>query len=214
MEYSFDSNAARSGDKTGGKFIDASGAYQGVFTRAEALISKNTGTHGVGFTFKSADDKTVNFDIWTVKGNGEKLSGFDQVQAIMTCLRVRGMKPEPMTATKYDFDARQDKTVQISGFAALVNKPIGVFLQQELSTYDGKDRTKMNLVGSFEANTLLTANEILDKATEPLNYHAKLEWLAKSPVKDNRSKSPKSAPQHANNSGFDEDTDWDSQIPF
>jgi hypothetical protein len=207
MEYALDQNSARAGDKTGGKFIDITGAYEGAFTRVEALVSKDKGTHGIGFTFKTADEKTTNFDVWTVKADGTKLSGFDAVQAIMTCLRVRNMKPEAMTVTKYDFDARQDKQVQINGFPALSNKPIGVFLQKELSFYDGKDREKMVLQGSFEFGTHLTANEILDKSTESKNYASKLAWLEANPVKDVRSKVQSSAQQAPKNdfSDFDDD---------
>lgn len=212
MEYALDTNSARAGDKTGGKFINESGAYEGSFTRVEALVSEAKGTHGIGFTFKTAGEKSVNFDVWTVKSDGTKLSGFDAVQAIMTCLRVLGMKPEPMTVIKYDFDSRQDKQVQINGFASLMNKPIGIFLQKELSYYDGKDYEKMLLQGSFEFGTHLTANEILDKSKESKNYASKINWLEANPVKDNRSKSAQGGaiPPKTDFSN----SDWDEDFPF
>ena len=211
MDYSLDSNAARAGDKTS-NFIDESGAYAGTFQRVEALISKEKGTHGIGFTFKTADGASVNFDVWTVKSNGEKLSGFDAIQAIMTCMKVRGMKPEPMTVEKYDFEARQTKLTQINGFPALTGKPIGVFLQKELSIYNGEEKAKMNLVGSFEADTQLTASEILDKSVTPKNYASKLAWLEKKPVKDSRGKggnvSPPQQSPHTAPESFEDDIPW------
>ena len=213
MEYALDTNAARAGDKTS-NFINESGAYAGMFQRVEALISKEKGTHGIGFTFKTEDGASVNFDVWTVKGNGEKLSGFDAVQAIMTCMKVRGMKPEPMTVEKYDFEAKQTKMTQINGFPSLTGKPIGVFLQKELSIYEGQEKAKMNLVGSFEPDTHLTASEILDKSTTPKNYASKLVWLGKTPVKDSRGKSgsvaaqTSAAPTNAAASDFEDDIPW------
>ena len=72
--YQLDAAAATKAD-TIGAYLQDTGKYIGVFTRAEALVSTNKGTHGVGFTFKAEDGRETKFDIWTKKGNGEPLTG-------------------------------------------------------------------------------------------------------------------------------------------
>ena len=105
-----------------------------------------------------------------------------------------------------------DVMTQINGFPALTGKPIGVFLQKELSIYNGEEKAKMNLVGSFEADTQLTASEILDKSVTPKNYSSKLAWLEKKPVKDSRGKggnvSPPQQSQHTAPESFEDDIPW------
>ena len=53
-------------------------------------------------------------------------------------------------------------------FAELIGKPIGLLLQKELTTKkDGQDSYSFNIVAPFDAESELTAGEILSRATRP-----------------------------------------------
>jgi hypothetical protein len=189
MEYELDVAAAKQADQTG-KFIKETGKYKGVFTKAEALTA-TTGTKGIAFTFESEAKQTVNFSVYTTKSDGEKLRGYQTVMAIMACMGLRSVKPPVKgTATKHDFDLKQDVQYEAPLLLDLMNKPIGVVLQ--LCEYaKEKDRVptgeygwKIELQGAFAAATELTATEILGAKTKPEMLAVMIATLTDRPLKN------------------------------
>ncbi len=164
--YSLDPKAARAAD-TSGATIKELGKYTGEFTQAKALVSKNTGAKGIEFAFKSTAGQKTNISIYTMSASGEHYQGYDALMAIMACMGLRGIKPVLGTATKYDYDQKKDVQEQCEIFPDLC-KPIGVLLETEdYLKQNGETATRMVLKNVFQANTELTASEILDRKTVP-----------------------------------------------
>ncbi len=190
--YTLDATSARNAESIG-KFIRDTGKYKGVFTRAELLISTEKGSRGIEFDFVS-DGKECTLQLWTHSGTGEPYSALNMVNAIMTCLALRGIQPKKMVVEKYDYDSKQRHKVEVTAFPDLMNKPIGLLLQKELSIYNNKERSKMLIFAAFNAESEKTSTEILDKIAQP-SALAKLVLLLAD--KDNR-KAPSQASQPQN----------------
>lgn len=191
--------------------IRETGKYVGVITRAEKLNSQN-GTEGVGFSFRTDDGATANYlDVYTVKSNGEKLRGYNVVQAILCCLRLKTADEGPITFEKWDRNAGGMVQTTAPGYPAMMGKRIGFILQKELQTNNrtGADVERMNIVAVFEADTGLVATEILEGKTkaERADNIAKLV----KPVRDTRTNGAAQPPPPASSGGV---ADFDSDIPF
>lgn len=189
--YNLDQNAAKEADNFN-QYLDQTGKYKGVFTRAESLVSKSKGTKGIGFTFQTDDKRTTRFDIWTEKGNGEKLSGFNTVMAIMQILKARNIKPMPAIIEKYDFDTKKIEKVEAEVFQDLMNKPIGVLLRNtEYEKFKDNAPTgnyawRLELFMVFDAQTEFTASEIIDKKTIAERLPSIIATLEDRPLKNKK----------------------------
>jgi hypothetical protein len=204
--YNLDPIAARKADQ-GGNRIDSIGKYVGVLTQA-VDITASTGTKGVALRFESSG-QTANLSLYTAKANGEHIMGYQALMAIMACMKVRSIEPRPGTFKRWDNDARKEVTVQGQVFSDLCNKPIGLLLETEdYAKRDGGIGTRMVLAGIFQADTELTASEILDRKTTPEQLAKMVARLRHRPVKGVRT--PATAPAAAG-PGFD---DMDDDIPF
>jgi len=209
--YTLDVTSAKNAESIG-KFIRETGKYKGVFTRAELLISKNKGTHGIEFDFVS-DGKECTLQLWTRNSQGEPLSAINMVNAIMTCLSLRGIQPKKATVEKYDYDTKQRHKVEIDAFLDLMNKPIGLLLQKELSIYEGKEKSKMLIFAAFNHDSEKTATEIIDKVANPMALGKLVQNLAD---KDNRKSAGHSSTgqnKSAPNGGHFA-ADLDDDLPF
>src|SRR5690606_17051600 len=145
--------------------IRESGKYVGVITRAEKLLSRNN-VEGVGFSFKTDDGASASFlDVYTVKPNGEKLRGYNVVQAILCCARLKTVSDGQITFERWDSDERKMVQATAPGYPELMGKRIGLVLQREIGTNDntGNDTDRLNIFAVFEASTGLMASEILDQ---------------------------------------------------
>lgn len=189
MFMQLDVAAAKQADQTG-KFIKDTGKYIGKFTKAEELTA-STGTKGVSFTFESNDGQSVNFSIYIAKANGEKLSSYQTLHAIMACMKLRSVSvPVTGVATKYDFTTKQDVQYQAPLLLDLMNKPIGVLLQsceyakEKDRVLTGEYGWKIELQGAFEAATELTASEILLNKTKPEVLAQIVAHLGDRPLKN------------------------------
>lgn len=187
--YQLDAAAATKAD-TIGAYLQDTGKYVGVFTRAEALISTNKGTHGVGFTFKAEDGRETKFDIWTKKGNGDPLTGLNQMNAIMACLKVRQVNVQKMDVKKWHDGKEQIMTADC--FPDLMNKKIGLLLRSEeyAKMKDGYETGeygwRIGLFAIFQADTELMASEILARKTQPEQLGKVIVMLADKPLKNKR----------------------------
>lgn len=210
--YTLDANAAKKADAIGA-YISETGKYAGTFLRAEKLVSQSKGTHGIGFTFKADDGRETRFDIWTMKANNEPLSGMNQINAMMACLQLRGLKESVQRVKKWDNDAGREEVMEATCFADLMNKPIGLLLRSE--EYEkmkdghktGETAWRMNLFACFQAGTELMASEILDRKTKPEQLAKVIGMLADKPLKKSAGSPAHHAPA-SNGAAFDDD------IPF
>jgi len=185
MNYEYDENAASHADDFANR-IDENGPYVGVFKRAEAIESANTGTKGIRFEFEAPGGGTAQFSLYTEKEDGTRIFGFNIVQAMMTMMGLRGLKSAPGKVMQYDEDA--GKSIEVDGevYPDLIGKSIGVFLQKELYTKrDGKDGSRMNLVSVFHPESKLTASEIKERKVKPEKFERILRSLK---TKDSREK--------------------------
>ena len=213
MSLGLDANAAREADRTNSA-IRTAGKYVGVITRAEKLLSKKQ-TEGLGLSFKADDGSTAQYlDLYTVNADGKTLPSFSTVNAILCCTRTKQADEGKIQFEKWDKDAHAMVKVEANGYPALMGKRIGLLLQQELSTNSetGADNDRVIIYGVFEADTELTASEILDKKTQPEKLEKMVQALMNKPVNDRRTnkQSTSSAPV-GSGSSFDE---FDDDIPF
>lgn len=211
--YALDAKAAKEADQIGG-YLKETGKYAGKFTRAEKLISSAKGTHGVGFTFVADSGQSTRFDIWTMKADEEKLSGYNQLMAIMTCMKVRDLTVKTAQVDRYDYDAKQPYKENAEVFAELTDKPIGLLLRS--TEYEkmrdgqktGENGWRLELFAPFEAATGFTAGEIIDKKKAPEQL-AKMEAaLTDRPLKGSSTPRQAAPVSSAGSAPFDDD------IPF
>lgn len=187
--YTLDATAAREAENFS-SFLSETGKYKGKFIRAEKLVSSNKGTHGIGFTFEADNKQTTRFDIWTKNAQGEPLMGFKTLNAIMACMRLRGLSVGTGPVERYDYTTKQRNTVQAEIFPDLLGKPIGLVLvnteyeKMRDGQKTGETGWRLELVAPFEAATEFTASEILDKATQPKKLASIMATLADRHLKN------------------------------
>lgn len=211
MDYALDPTAARKADSIGTS-IREMGKYNGKFLQAED-ITASTGTKGVALTFEANGQKT-RFSLYTKRANGETIMGYEALMAIMTCMGLRGIKPSQGTVKFWDNDAKAEQTKAATVFPDLCGKPIGILLETEdYVNRNGEVRTRMVFAGAFQADTELTATEILDRKTKPEQLPKMVAYLRHHPVKTAKGAAAPHTPAGASkpSSGFE---DMDDDIPF
>lgn len=188
--YQLNTKAAREADSFG-SYLQETGKYIGQFTRAEKLISKNKGTHGIGFTFE-CNGQTAKFDIWTMDTANKPLGGFKALNAIMACLSIKGIAPTTGTVERYDWEAKTTNKVQAEVFADLCGKDIGLVLQKteyekmKEGRLTGEYGWRLELVAPFRAADEFTSSEILDRKTKPEKLASIMATLGDRPLKNKR----------------------------
>ena len=217
--YALDTQSAREADNIG-SYLKETGKYKGTFTRAEALVSQNKGTHGIGITFESESKQSTRFDLWVKDRDGKELQGYKTLQAILTVLKLRGIAPKPGQVDRYNYETKKTDKVQADVFPDLVGKPIGIVLRSteyekmKNGALTGETGWRLEPVVPFQADTEFTASEILDRKTKPEKLSSIVATLADRPLR-NRTTTTRPAdhdgfaPHDAQPAGFDEDS-----IPF
>lgn len=208
--YALDQNAARKADSTGNQ-INEIGKYVGKFTQAEDIVAK-TGTKGVALNFESEAGQKARVSLYTQKSDGTRIMGFDSLMALMTCMGLRNIKPQPGIVKFWDNDQKKEAERHGSVFPELCTKPIGLLLEtEEYEKQDGGLANRMVLAGVFQADTEFTASEILDRKTKPEHLEKMVARLHHRPLKG--AKKPAQAQtqgsydDHGSNVGMDD-------IPF
>lgn len=209
MEYTLDPNAAKKADSINNR-IDSLGKYLGMLTRAEPIVSKK-GSKGVDMSFKADTGATADYlTIWTHNGDGKQLQGFNTLMAIMTCLRVRDLKPESGEIEKYDNDIKARVKVIVPLFKALMNKPVGLLIHmEEYEKTAGGTAWKPAISAPFDKDGF-TASEILNKAQKAETLEKMLSALRDRPLKASAS-APRASSEPVSAGPFD---DMDDDIPF
>lgn len=218
MSYSLNTAVAKSADALGAS-IRESGKYIGTITRAEALLSNN-GTKGIGLSFKADDGASADYlDLYTHAADGKELPSFKVVNALLACLKLRQINEGPITFEKWDKNTKQRGKVNGKGYPDLMSKRIGLLLRKfiDVNTNTMEDREGVEIFGVFQAETELTASEVLDQKTQPERLSKMVEALMARPVNDKRKKGAPAHPQGtttrqpSTGTGFD---DMDDDIPF
>lgn len=216
MGLTLNANDAKKADNFA-SVIRESGKYVGVITRAEKLLSRNN-VEGVGFSFRTDDNASANYlDVYTVKPGGEKLRGYNIVQAVMCCARIKSAEDGQISFEKWDSDERRMVQASAAGYPALMGKRIGFVLQREIGTNakTGEDTDRMNIVAVFEASTGLMASEILDQKTKAERLDNVVKMIASNPIRDTRKHAAASSRAPANSTSAPaSDGGWDDDIPF
>lgn len=204
--YALNPEAAKAADSTGNRIAEK-GKYIGKFTRAQHVVS-DKGTQGIDFDFEADNGQKARFSVYTLRHDGTQIYGFKQLMAIMTVLGLRNVAdPVDMPAKVYDFDAGQEVTKTVPQFQELLSKPVGLlFTMEEYKP----EKWRPNLAGIFQANTELTASEVLDRKTTPLTLPKMVERLRDKPLKGGAPDAHTSTPQ-SSGGGL---ADMDDDIPF
>lgn len=182
--YELDPNAAKRADEKSSR-IDATGEYIGVLKYAIAVKSSGKGTEGVELHFESNSKQDARISLWTHKGNGEALGGFNTLQAIMTCMGLRAIKTAPQQVEVFEGGSKVRKQADV--YPDLMGKPIGLLLQLAPEEYekDGaiKIANKLDLYGVFQPGSRLVASEILARSTSPERLEKMKAVLKDRPLK-------------------------------
>jgi hypothetical protein len=199
--------------------IKESGKYIGVITRAEVLKSA-AGNAGIGLSFKSDGGETADYlDQYLGETDGKPWGGTNIANAILCCLKLKQASIGKVKFDKWNKETKTRAEVTVDGYPDIQGKRIGFLLQKELSTYEGKTKEKLVIFGVFNADTELTASEILSSATKPEKLAKMVQAIMAKPISDKRTdKSPGASdggfsnnenPAHGMSDNFDDDT-----IPF
>ena len=208
MDYQLDTKAAKQADQLFAR-IEEKGKYMGVITRAESIQSKK-GTKGVGISFKTDTGATADYlDFWTINADGKQLAGYNLLMAIMTCLRVKGLKAATGEIEKYDRDLQARTKVQADLFNELMGKPIGFLIHmEEYAKTEGGTAWKPVISAPFDPAGF-TASEILAQAQKPETLEKMFFALRDRPLKN-----ANSAPAQSHNSNSQSFDDLGDDIPF
>lgn len=216
--FNLDPNAARSADNKSA-FIDEAGKYVGEFVRAEFMEKSETGSTGIGFTFKSRDGAEASFYLNLTYQHGTRNEGgYAMVNAIMACLQLRTVgAPQPTIFEKWSSETRQREQVTAPGFPELLRKPVGLLLQMEIEKSSQTGAARPIIYAPFSAESEKTASEILDpRCTSPAKLEKMVQQLMKKPVHDRRPKSAQGLRSVAQADGYDygDPPDFSDEIPF
>lgn len=209
-DYTLDTKAAADANN-GGKRIKDAGPYIGLIKQAWSETNEK-GTESVVIDFVSESGQQALLPLYTHNGSGEVLPSFKTLNAIMCCVKLRELKASKGNVTVYDFDAKVDVQRQKEVYKDLMGKKIGLLLQRE--EYEGQNgiKERMNVFGVYEAATRLTANEILERSTEPHALDRMEKFLADNPLRAlKRGGSSRPAQQ---SSATPANNDLDDEIPF
>ena len=217
--FALDTNAARAADNKSA-FIDEAGKYIGVFTRAEYMEKKETGSTGIGFTFKSREGAEGQFYVNLSYQHGTRNDGgYQLLNALMACMSLRNVgNPQPIEIEKWDNEAKQRVKATVSGFPELMNTEVGLLIQMEIEKKSEKGIPRPTIFAPFSAESEKTASEILDpKKPAAAKLEKMVQQVMNKPLVDRRPAGSRNAPSgddyaaYAGSAGADP---FDDQIPF
>jgi hypothetical protein len=196
--------------------IDTTGAYVGAFSRAEAVTSKQK-TEGVEFTFVDVVGREASFlSLWTFKDDGTELSGKKMLDAMMTCMKLRGIEPSQATVEKWVNGAKGNHVATV--FKALMGPKIGLLLAVEpYEKDDGSIGQQLVIEGVFEADGKRTARNVLDRVPDDGTLQKMIDRLRDRKVRprqQSRNTQTHGQRQAANRSTVPFDDMADDDIPF
>jgi hypothetical protein len=186
-------------------------------TVTAAFYEKNPkGTESVNVMFIADNGQEVGpLNLYTHNGSGAPLAGYKQLNALMTCAKVKALNWKEEPVELYDFDQQGMVTKQKECAIELKGKKIGLVLQQEeYQKQNGDIGERMIIAAPFEFGTELMAAEILSKQNKAAALGGFMAFIAKNPVRKLRNQPSQSqSPSHQGGAGNEPPADWDD-IPF
>lgn len=202
-DYTLNTDSAKKAN-TGGKRITEAGLFVGKF-RAAFYEKNERGTESVTFLFNADNGQEAGpLTLYTHKGDGTELSGFDALNALMTCMKVRSLKASRGQVELYDYGSGGMVTKTKELYPDLMGKPIGLALRREEYEKQNSDiGERLIIAASFDPATRKMAGEILSQSAEAKDLERLEAWLEKNPVKHLKGGKPrqKSAPVAGNDWG-------------
>lgn len=205
----------KSSESQGGS-IKESGAYVGKFEMV-TLETYKSGAQAVRFEFKTPDERKAFFKIFVTDKTGKETFGAGIVQSLAYIFGLKEFDYVKKMVNVYDYTTKSNIIKELNVFDCFLNKMVGVIVQQELSIYEGKEQTSLNLLAFYEASTMLTANEMIEGKVEPKTVKQKIARLEQNPVKDSRGSAQATpAPPAARGASQQpyQAEDLDDDIPF
>jgi hypothetical protein len=164
MQYGLSKDEVMKADQEGAKFITETGKYIGKFFYAIPSVSKEKGTKGIEFGFRTKDGLEASYlRLWIESAQGEKYFGLGVLNGIMASLRLKGINA---VQGKYEQWSKEEKQAVIKTgecFPELQNKPIGLLMRKVHDfDKDGNPKTYVEIVSAFDASTEQTPAEIIE----------------------------------------------------
>lgn len=204
MNYTLDTNAAKAAN-AGGR-IDATGKYRGKIKHAIMFTNRN-GTDAVEFEFTDSTGAAATLTLWTRNEKNPKLSGFNVLMSMMTVCAIKSLNGVNRVVKKYDYELKETVDTTVLVAPEFDGKEITLLLQrEEYEKNDGGIGYRMNIFAAAQHSTDLTANEILERKTQPEELFKLMERLADKKAKPKTGGSKPA--QYANTD------DLDMDIPF
>lgn len=152
--FQLDTNAAKS--VTGaGNYINESGLYDGVITRAEWSDSPSSQAKFLNLDFKSDEGQEANYmSICYQKGDGTKSFGYNTMMAIMACCKVRSVTSQNVNG--------KNVCPELTGAHVTLGLQAEADWYQDKDTSEYKPTTNMHIYLPFTKDTKQTAKELLD----------------------------------------------------
>lgn len=182
-DFTMNPQAAKESN-SGGKRIDQHGVYRGTF-RAAFYEKNDKGTESVNLIFVAENGQEAGpLALYTHNGNGEELPSFKTFNAILACMKLRGVKSQPGKVKLWDSASNAEVEKQKDCYPAMIGPRIGLVLtEEEYLNRNGEKRTRIVIAAPFNAETGQMADEVLnsqpsgalDKYTAWLT--AKDRWL-------------------------------------
>jgi len=166
--YSLDANLAKQGSGGIGGRIQECGKYLGMIKWAREWVY-DTST-AIELCFIDQNDQEAKIKVFVTSNDPTKGAsyGLKQLNAIMTCVKVRAINGVNGTVNTWDFDASAMTDQQATIFPELAGKPIGFLLQKEFYVYNNELKFEMNVVAPFTLDSNQTAKEVLDAKGESI----------------------------------------------
>jgi hypothetical protein len=208
--YTLNPDAARAAGA--GSRITETGKYVGAIVSAVATVSGQKASEGIEISFEADDGRTADYlTIWTHRSDGTELPGFRMVNALMTCVKARELKPVKGSVA----DPRTGGTKEAFVYAALAQR-VGLILQREnYVKQDGTEGFKFDIVLPFDPVTGQSAAEILNRETDAAQVDRIASTLKdKAPRNKPAGGSPHASFGHPANGGSKGLPDMDEDIPF
>lgn len=217
--YTLNPNEAREGSGRISQWITDTGAYVGSFSMVYA-IEATTGTKGIEFVFQTGEKQEANFRLYTqnkegkpLDKNGKPMMGHNQLQAIMTILKLRGITGKIVNAEVYDHEAGKKVHKDVEVFPELMNKGLGiVFQMEEYRANNGGIAKRPLFFAPYDPVTRKLAIEILDSKPAG-NLDKMLKTLKDRPLRE-RDKPAQAASQNEYSNAPLPNIDNIDDIPF
>jgi hypothetical protein len=207
MNFKLNTDLAKSTDAVGTKFpsaIKRFGKFIGTITQAEFVSSEKA--RGLKVTFLSDGNEKATFSFYTDSHDGAELPSKSMVMSLMAVLKLREIENTVQDRVSWNYETKSEEARALKVYPALEGKKVGVLLDTEDNDYNGKVYIRTVPVMFFQADTELSASEVLDRETVPKRVAERVLKLRHRPAS---SATAPAAPQKPKESAMTDD-----DVPF